>query len=289
MHTLGKVMIWLVVLAAGAGTVLTAKLIQVRNSHTRKAEKFDADFARVSPQLQKAEAELQALRSEMARELLSWDRAPISADTTVINAQQGRLTVELGQANNLKDKQWLYGFELSPEGKPVYRGAFEITQLGDSRSAITPTFRLRPEDIASLRSGNWRWRTLIPAAYPARHSDLQVQLLRNDELLVDRTANVTEQQKLLKEATAQLARRREELVGGPTLPKEDYRPTEEKAGLVAALQEVEEMRNQLLIDVDQLRRNLREVSDKIGTTQEENLVLAGKLPKSSSETASRRD
>lgn len=287
MHTLGKVMIWLVVIAAGAGTVLTAKLIQVRNSHTRKAEKFDAEFVRVAPKLKQAEEELKSLQSELARELLSWDRTPIVAETTVLNPLQGRLTVRAGRNNGLKDKQWLYGFEMTPEGKPVYRGSFEIVQLGDDQSAIAPTFRLRPEDTRSLLNGNWRWRTLIPAAYPARHSDLQVQLLKNDELLVDRNADVTEQQRLLKDATTQLLRRREEIVGGGSLPKEEFRPTEEKAGLVAALQETEEMRNQLLIDLDQLRHRLREVSQEITDTQEENVELASQLPQATKETARR--
>lgn len=288
MHTVGKVLIWLVVLAAGAGTVLTAKLIQVRNSHTRKAEKLDADFARVSNQLGKAEAELNSLKAELARELLNWDRAPLQGETTVIDPRQGRIAVRLERSSGLKVNQWLYGFEINPEGKPVYRGAFEITQVADDQVALVPTFRLRAEDIASLKSGNWRWRTLIPAAFPARHSDLQLQLVKNDELLVDRTANVTEQQKLLKEATAQLTRRREEIVGGPSLPKEDFRPTEEKAGLVAALQEVEEMRNQLLIDVDQLRQQLRQVSSELGKTQEENVSLVNRLPSAAKETASRQ-
>ena len=37
MHTMGKVGIWLVVVAAVAATMLTSKLIQVRNGWTKKA------------------------------------------------------------------------------------------------------------------------------------------------------------------------------------------------------------------------------------------------------------
>ena len=64
MHTLGKVFAFLVVLAAIAASIFTAKLVQVRNSWTAKSLASKNKFNEAKPKIEALEAQIDSLKNE---------------------------------------------------------------------------------------------------------------------------------------------------------------------------------------------------------------------------------
>jgi hypothetical protein len=137
---------------------------------------------------------------------------------------------------------------------------------------------VRPGDTAGWQGGNWRWRVMLPSAYPNRFEDLEQNLVRQDERHAARQQTLETQQRLITEANEQLKLREAELVGGPELPKEASLDAEFRDGLVATLEALEEDRNSELVQIDGLRRSVRDLNRKIQTVQSQNRDLVEKLP-----------
>ena len=93
MHTLGKVLAILVVLAAIAASVLTAKLIQVRNSWTLKATTAKNKYIELQPKIDALQAKIDSVRAEIFRSQELWGAA-LPNVPTVVSRKDG--TVQLG-------------------------------------------------------------------------------------------------------------------------------------------------------------------------------------------------
>ena len=106
------------------------------------------------------------------------------------------------------------------------------------------------------------------------------EILKYDETLNDRIRTLHGQKKLLAEANAKLKLREAELVGGDELTKVDTVDPEFRDGLVAAMAAAEEDRNQTLLTIDKLRREVRSVQADIEQMLSDNLELTNRLPQS---------
>ena len=84
-------------------------------------------------------------------------------------------------------------------------------------------------------------------------------------------------QELVAAAQQQLAIRKGELLGNPQIPLIADRP-EHTVGLVQALEDLEEERNQSLLSVDYLRRAIKAASDARATAVERLNQLVSRLP-----------
>ncbi|MFO0917352.1 MAG: hypothetical protein U0872_03440 [Planctomycetaceae bacterium] len=285
MHWVGKVSAWLLVLLILGATVLTSKFITVRNSWVSKSEKLKEDAVKLEAQVREAEATAERLQFELHRAHQLWGQSyPATGGppvrTTVQNPAEGTLAVSLGAKSDppIHQGQWLYGFETLGDGTTVYRGTFVADAVRDGESLLAPNWRLRPEDTQGWQSGNWRWRVQLPSAYPNRFDELEQALVRQDELLGDRTQTLAVQEALIAAAKEQLRLREAELVGGPELPQNPALNPEFRLGLIAALEEAEESRNAELLAIDQLRRSVRLLRRQIEDLEAGNRDLAGKLP-----------
>ena len=105
-------------------------------------------------------------------------------------------------------------------------------------------------------------------------------ILKYEETLNDRIRTLNGQKKLLAEANAKLKLREAELVGGDELTKVDTVDPEFRDGLVAAMAAAEEDRNQTLLTIDKLRREVRSVQADIEQMLSDNLELTNRLPQS---------
>lgn len=278
MHVLGKVFAWLLVLAAVGAVLLTGKFLQVRNSWAGKVHQLETQYATVGPDVEKKQNELNQLRSELSRTMLPWDRYWPNINTGVNDPAQGTLVAQVGTARQLRQDQVIHAFRPAADGL-IYVGHFRAVDLQENQAVLEPNFRARPEDIQTWQPGAWHFWSLVPPAEQALFTDLEVRLALADELLAQREKDVEHQTQLAEAAQRQLELRRNELLGGPLLSEDENLPPEQRVGLVQAIEDEQQARDELLADVDRLRRTLRETFDRFQQLQEENEALVNRLPR----------
>ena len=278
MHIFGKVFAVLVVIAAIAAALLTSKLVQVRNSWTAKTVASKNKFAELQPKLEKLEADVDRLKNELFRSRELWGSFWNGVQTNVVNKNDGTLQVNIGTDNGVREKLLLHGFELSADGAATYRGSFTVAGLQNAAANLKPNWRATPDDVGKWQSGNWRWRNAVPSGYQDNFERQLLTILKHEETLKARLSTLAGQKVLLSKADSNLKQREAELVGGADLGKAANVEPEFRDGLVAAVEQTEEDRNQVLRKVDELRRQVRNVQADIEQLQAENIELLRQLP-----------
>ncbi len=291
MHWSGKLFGVLIVITALVNTVLTAKLITVRNSWARKTQDFATKYKTSSEKLEESRRQFLQLRDELETSLREWGATWNGINTQVVSPSEGKLTVDIGSNQRLKEKQILHGFEMLPDGNVVYRGAFVVATAQADRSALNPTWRVRPDDVATWQpAARWRWRSMIPSGYDKRSIDQAMSFMTTDETLNDRRATLQITQKLISDEQAQRKQRIAELVGGEELAQDPSLSEEYRQGLIPTLSSVEDERNKVLVENDELRRKVRSARDAVLQLQQQNEGLVQKLPQPGPQPqVSRRD
>lgn len=287
MNVWGKVLAWLVVLAGLGASYCTAKLIQVRNSWTAKLTKATKQYEDIAPRVLEARAELERQREELHRVQTFWGPFSDMVPTQIADPATGKLQVQMGKNVGLKDTQWLYGFELLADGSSIYRGDFTVETALDAQALLKPNFRVRPQEVQTWQAGNWRWRTTIPATITKLFDDMQFQQLTRDELLGARQQTLKIAEEQLVTATTQKELRVAELIGGEQLSQDPQVQPEYRVGLVAAIEEAEDSRNGLLIEIDELRRKLLALQKDVDRLLAGNAEAAEKLPQPAENVAGR--
>ncbi len=287
MHTLGKVLAFLVIIAAVASTYFTAKLIQVRNSWTAKSQNFEKSYDTTVADLAKANAEFVKLRDEIQLARRQWG-GTFEVPTQIADPPaSGRLQIDAGSNVGLNQQMVIHGFQILPDQTSVYRGPFVVTSVQADRSLVAPTWRIRPQDLQAIadvpawQAGTWRWRTAIPSAHSVRFDHHLHAFTSADETIAERQNSLTVQQRLVTEAERQLQLRNAELVGGPELPQDAALNPEDREGLVGPLEAEEEQRNKDLLEIARLRRLVRSEKGLVERLQQENEELTTQLPQPS--------
>lgn len=283
MHKLGVALAFLVIVGALASTYLTAKLITVRNSWVAKAAPFENRHADAVKELRRLEAEQRSLKIEIETAAREWGPGATVA-TQVANPAQGRLQIDMGTNFGVAEGMLLHGFELQPDGSSLYRGPFAVATAQSGQSALVPAWRLRPGEVQgngsspAWRNGDWRWRTQVPSGYTDQFNAQVISFVKADEILLDRTASLRTQERLVTETEEKVALRTAELVGGPQLPQDASLSPEFREGLVAPLLTTEEERNRTLLEIAALREQVRAERAAVLRLQSENLALTQRLP-----------
>jgi hypothetical protein len=277
MHNLGKVLAFLVVAVAIGALLLTAKLVQVRNSWTVKTAAAKAKFADLQPKVDALEAKIDSLRNEIFRSRELWGTAYFPVETSIDDAG-GNLTTNLGTDRQIRTGMLLHGFEVAADGTSVYRGSFLVGDVQNNGSKLKPNFRLSADDVKKWVPGNWRWRNAVPPGYQETFDRQLLSILKDEETMTARGLDLKGQKELLAKAENGLKQREAELVGGEGLAKAQSVEPEFRDGLVSAVQETEEERNKILLTVDELRRAVRNIEADIERLQSENTALVGRLP-----------
>lgn len=286
MHMMGKIGVWLVVVAAAASAVLTSKLIQVRDGWTKKSMAYQSQLQTLRPKIAEMTEEVSRLEAERFRSRELWGDYWKSVPTVVQAGGTGVVVANIGVNDGVREKQTLYGFEILPDGKLVYRGDFTVLTARDIQSQLQPNWGVRADDVQTWQpQANWRWRILIPPNYQPNFDVQILAVSRADDVLADRKQILDNEIKLEAMAKEQLKLREAELVGGDELPKDPKIDPEFREGLVAAIEQAEEDRNKVLLKVDELRHKLKMVQHAVDNLQQENVELARKLPQPGSGAA----
>lgn len=272
-----------VIILAGIGSLLlTANLLKVEkswsNALVKVRDKNTSQAATLVAQRRKA-AELQAA---LAQANLGWDRLWDQVQTTP-NPQNGTLQVKIGSDNGItataEAPQILHAFQPGAEGF-TYIGPFlaKPENVRNADATLVPGWQLllgeNAPESATWKGGPWRFRTQVPAEAKVRFESLVSRFATNFQTLGQKRASINKQEGLFKAAEAQLEQRNSELIGvnDPDVEVDPLRPELTK-GLVAALEEEEEGRNILQLDVDELRRAILEVKEE--NEQLENEIRGG--------------
>jgi hypothetical protein len=280
MHLLGKILAFLVLVAAGVAAVFTSKLVTVRNSWTVKAAAYKSKYTKdLQPGIAKLESEVERYKNELLRSQDLWGKSWNNVQTNV--AKDGGVNVGIGVESDIHQGLVLYGFEIGEDGKSTYRGSFVANEVGNGTSSLKPNWRVKPDEVQQWQSGNWRWRNSIPSGYQENFDKQLLTILRYEETLGDRQRTLATQKQLLEQANDTLKLREAELVGGDVLSKAPAVDSEFREGLVPAVEQTEEERNQKLEQIDELRRKVREVQADIERLNAENADLVQRLPASS--------
>lgn len=290
MSTLGKVCLVLTTLLLLLAMVpipgpyggWSPKLLVIHNEWSEKfrdARQKTADALEANSlarqELSKATADIDGLN-------VGWDnfwtvpaRGPNNpADAPQVNVlPDGRLQlVNIGTNQGLKQRSFtaddnstqtmnptIHAFVGVAEGF-VYAGEYIAANINNNGAILTP---LHPRDnarqqvVQQNQNSVWRLRTLVPVSQRKQNDELQAQLRRIGEMTRRTDANIQRQQDLKTAAEVAYNVRRGELLGDDTRDPVIGRP-EFTEGLLNVIESTEEDRNQLQLDIDALRRRIKQ-------------------------------
>ncbi|MEQ9409931.1 MAG: hypothetical protein RIK87_19500 [Fuerstiella sp.] len=260
----------------------TPKLLVIHNEWSQKIRDGKEDVQKKREAEIKARQELMKAAAELEALQIGWDKSweipargpnvPQAAPT--ISNRNGELVL-----NNLGVNQGLVNSTTTDEAgntqtvRPVihafygnaegstYVGEFIATDIGPNNAVLKSVHGQDPNEVASWpMNASWRLRTMIPAASRARIDELYRRAIRTGELTRQTQANKTRQEALLAAAQQALQVRTNELLGDANREPVPGRP-EFTEGLLQVTEDVEEERNQLLLYVDTLRRDIKSQSE----------------------------
>jgi len=290
MHILGKICAWLLVLGIAGAVFMTAQAINIRNSWLEKADTLAEANAQKKETIDKKEARLKELVAERALLMRSWGRPFSAQNVTVADAQTGTINVDLGSRDGLQvasaeSLPIMYGFFAPQNGPSRFIGPFQVTDMRDNNSVMQFTKFPRTSDIETWNQGSWRFWKKIPSQYSNRYDTQWNALVSADERLgqaVKLAEVMTEQRNLSNE---QIETREAELKGGDQLPSSEDLPPEDLEGLAKTISTSETARNQVLLAVDQLRRNIFAAQVKLQSLIDQSREMVNDLPQPSVNTA----
>jgi|GEM_PF-4645834 len=190
MNIFGKILVWVVVVIAGADFVLSARLLQIKNSWSKAVENLDRENKDSEEKLVKNRKELENAEVQYARAVAGWDTfwSGIAARK---NPADNTLIVGLGQKHGMGiQRPVLNAFRLNGDGSSTWVGRFRVdpNQINLDTCTLIPTWNLRKGETDKWTDDNkWRFRASIPTTYP---SDL-LSLYSDLELADDKISNET--------------------------------------------------------------------------------------------------
>ncbi|MEX2287205.1 MAG: hypothetical protein WD648_08960 [Planctomycetaceae bacterium] len=290
MNVFGKILVWLLIPAAIAGIVLSARVIEERNKWTKQVAALQSANESLAASLESKRKELNDLQSEFNLVVLSWDRywndIPTSLSPATPNSVIAR---ELGKNLGLDkapnaEAPLLNAFQPVGDGTYRYVGPFRAGAIQDVQTELTATWRPRPGETDTWRAvdSRWRWRGLIPSPNTERFIDRQNALIYADQTLSEREKHLAIQTKLYEAAQSRLKGRLQELGVDEGQPA--------TAGLAGAIAAEEQARNAEWLELDRLRHALsNEIKRRDVLTAENNMLRKGLPGADESESQPRSD
>lgn len=288
MHKSGVILAWLVALTAVGAVLLTSKMLDVRGSWLKAVEKNKAQIEKNEAEITAKEKEDKTLRAELTRLMLGWDRY-WDAKVTVGNPQTGEIQAEVGgnqglgaaqQGDNAAAQPVVYAFQ-PDSSKPngvAFVGAFRVTALQANSAQLTPVTPPEPGEVVNWKNGTWRLRAQVPANFVSTLRTLRDNLIEREQQLARNKDRVEDLKRLLTAAQERLQVRIAELTGSEDMPQDELLPVEARKGLVAGLEDQEQLRNEEFQETDQLRRDLLNVYQKQLELVQEVSKLTKQLP-----------
>ena len=291
MKRFGIWLVLLVMLLAMAATPLASRLVQIRGSWQKKTAEAKVKVLELRKKTAEAEKAIEIAKGELQRTIHGWERywtAPLVTEGRRLPDGTPTLAVGLGTSQGFAPTgtaiPLVYAFQPSPEGM-IYVGAFRISAAQETQAALTPNWRLRPDEEKTWRYGpNWRFRSNIPLPHKMKFAEYEKTMLIKDELVAQQERNLEYQKKAKEKAEEQLGERIKELNGDPDKANRNL----DKYlidGLHKAVADMETSRNKVQGDVDDLRRQIKRARDEIERLTQENERIVNDLARGVPRTA----
>lgn len=306
MHILGKVLVWLVVIAVLPAVLLSVKMLDVQNSWTKKADDLRKQNEQRAESLAELEEKQAKLQADLALATMGVGRYWLknsqnqAVGVRVTNPQTGELEINIGtndgipqvtDANGAAVNPVLYAFRPDGTGSFAYVGPFVVARPADNTAFVVP-FGWRPQQgetgTWASNPGGWHFRTDIPIEFKTRFiklAETERMVTRN---LIAGNANLQRQQASLQDATDKLAERQGQLLGPANPPAEPALGPEFRIGLVPAIEVEEERRNRELAEQNRLRHLLKQAHDQLNRLISENQAMVRQLPQPEAPAVSNR-
>jgi hypothetical protein len=270
MHIVGKILILVLMVSAGFGFIIAARLVNTRGDWMKQIQAAKTRNEKSAQDLAAAQQSFEEARAHLEREMLRWDQyfSPVNG---VFDSASKAIIANAGKTIGIRPNLELYAFQLGNGGSSTFVGSFSAAEVRDNESALKSTFPVRAADIPEWNGQSWRFRTVIPSAFVSRIAGLQSELGIADELLKKQENNLATQTELAKTAREQRDGRIAELLGAAG-------DGGQAAGLVAEINQADDQRNASLLRVDDLRRKIKEAEGHVTTLIQENSKLATLLP-----------
>lgn len=262
----------------------TPRLLVIHNEWSTKIRDAKEDIRKKRTEELAARLDLMKAANELEALAIGWDKVWRVQPGQIRRAVDGTLTINnLGSAQGIQNgtakddggadqtlQPVIHAFYGGGESGSTYVGEFKATTIQANSVVLKPVHAHAPADV-NLWDLNapWRLRSIIPAASRSDIDELFARKVRIETMRSALSDNTTKQTALRNEAQKALyIRKRElspELVAGDVLPA-GLEPPEEvdipgrpefKRGLLAVSEDEEEQRDQLLLEVDRLRRAIK--------------------------------
>ncbi len=283
MHTLGKVLAWFTVLLALGGVFVTTKVLARRNAATAQLEKNRTAYEASITPLEEARVNLRRAQSDYTQAIHGW--TPLyGSNLPIVPGNPGEIAIRnLGQTSGLQAGKRVHVFTAGADGQSVYLGPFTVSEVFADQTNAVADFPLRASDRANWQQlvGQAAGRVYgsIPSVGPESVLHLQQLLVRKNELLEAEQALLAVRQKEVNIANEHLTYRNNELHGDPNLQNErGALPQFVIDGLVKAIEDTDESRNELQAEVDDLRHQIEASYNEILKLKAANEALASTLP-----------
>jgi hypothetical protein len=290
MNIWGKVLAFLIILLGGGAFILTTQLLDFRSSWVKQFETNKKRLIDVRANTVAKRRELAELQANYERLMYGWDSIHINRQVGVPAPDTLQVSIGPPEINESKDKEGkavmpvVYAFKpdpAGPMGKYIYVGEFRAEKLAVGNSTFKATMAL-PDDANLMQAGqNWRIRTRIPSSDMLDFNEFA----RRFHLLEEHTLAKTDEFKSLNDDVApniakNLDNRMNQVRGYEAYKAERGRlPDVLIDGQLPTLATMEESRNALIAEADELRHKLHTAVTEFSRLQAENGQAANQFPK----------
>lgn len=289
MNIWGKVLAFLIILTGFGAFILTTQLLDFRNSWVKLYEVNKKRLVEVKANTVAKRRELAELQANYERLMLGWDTIIPNRQANVIAPDTLQINIGPPEVAEGKDKDGkpvmpvIHAFKPDAAGKYVYVGEFRAEKLAVGNSTFKATIAL-PDDANLMQAGqNWRIRTRIPVGDKLNF----IEFSRRFHLLEEHALAKADELKSLNDEVApkietNLTNREDIVRGNPALvPQREKLPAVLVDGQLPTLVKLEEARNALIAEADDLRHKLHTAVTEFDRLQSQNSQAATQFPKAS--------
>jgi len=292
MHILGKILLGLTLILAGVAIWSTSRTLQVRNEWMKSIEGKRDAYEKSIPDVGKTERELFATRSQFDLLMQMW--APMIGPNVAIvpNGNDGIVLNGIGPATGIRANQIIHVFGAAQDGGTNYVGPFKVTVVDPGRSAAVAAWPLRASETANwnqtfIFGDKCRVYGSVPTNAPETLLRYSQVLLAKDELLAAKRDLRDTRAREVDIANEHLNYRDIELHGDATLEGDrGVLPDHMIDGQVKAIEILDEKRNVTVLEVDEIRHNLKLMYDEVQSLRDRNRQLVASLPSNDDASAS---
>lgn len=300
MHTLSKVLLGFVAVAAIAAIFLTSMLFDTRNEWLKRVSTRQDTVAEVKEDVRKKSLVVSDLENEVNRRMTNWGRSWELApqDIALLDPASGAVSLQIGLSQGLAVQETaaiqagqdrllptIHLFGNSQDGTVSYLGAFRVTDVQANQTAaqlIRPPLPGEVDEWQVLAANGVRVWNNIPSSWLSLNSKYQGQIAEARQDVQDEEGRLATLDLLNSKSQEQLARRMAELQGnGAPVPGASQDVID---GLVQTLRVEESTRNQQLQVLDQRRHEYDAKYNELIDLLQRNRNLEKQLPQPGTES-----